>query len=78
MEAPQRSEVAKLMEEIELAYQAARLALSGYAIKAKHAFISARQEHIALCHEELRQLVGEQEAMKLMCEAQDKVRNEEW
>ncbi|HZS75020.1 MAG TPA: hypothetical protein VFA41_00275 [Ktedonobacteraceae bacterium] len=77
MEAPQRSEVARLMEEIELAYEAARLALSGYAITAKHTFISARQEHIALCHEELRQLVGEQEAMKLMCEAQDRVMKEE-
>jgi hypothetical protein len=43
MEAPQRSEVARLMEEIELSYEAARLALSGYAVTANHAFIAARQ-----------------------------------
>ena len=41
------SEGARLMQEIELAYAAAQLALTGLAITARHDFINARQEHIA-------------------------------
>ncbi|HYT27579.1 MAG TPA: hypothetical protein VEL72_01055 [Ktedonobacteraceae bacterium] len=68
-----KSEVARLMQEIELAYEAAQLALTGIAITARHDFINARQEHIALCHEDLKKLVGEDEAIKMMYETQVKV-----
>ncbi len=70
------SEVARLMQEIELAYEAAQLALTGLAITARHDFINARQEHIALCHEDLKKLVGEEQAIKMIYETQVKVMGE--
>ena len=71
-----QSEVARLMQEIELAYEAAQLALTGFAITARHDFINARQEHIALCHEDLKKLVGEEQAIKMIYEMQVKVMGE--
>lgn len=71
-----QSEVARLMQEIELAYEAAQLALTGLAITARHDFINARQEHIALCHEDLKKLVGEEQAIKMIYETQVKVMGE--
>jgi hypothetical protein len=71
-----QSEVACLMQEIELAYEAAQLALTGLAITARHDFINARQEHIALCHEDLKKLVGEEQAIRMICETQVKVMGE--
>lgn len=71
-----KSEVAHLMQEIELAYEAAQLALIGIAITSRHDFIKARQEHIALCHEGLKKLVGEDEAIKMMRQVQVKVMGE--
>ena len=68
-----KSEVARLMQEIELAYEAAQLALTVIAITSRHDFIKARQEHIALCHEDLKKLVGEDEAIKMIYETQVKV-----
>ncbi len=71
-----QSEVARLMQEIELAYEAAQLALTGLAITARHDFINARQEHIAMCHEDLKKLVGEDQAIKMIYETQVKVTGE--
>jgi hypothetical protein len=71
-----QSEVARLMQEIELAYEAAQLALTGLAITARHDFINARQEHIAMCHEDLKKLVGEDQAIKIIYETQVKVMGE--
>ncbi len=75
-EGQNQSEVARLMQEIELAYEAAQLALTGLAITARHDFINARQEHIALCHEDLKKLVGEEQAIKMIYEMQVKVMGE--
>lgn len=71
-----QSEVARLMQEIELAYEAAQLALTGLAITSRHDFINARQEHIAMCHEDLKKLVGEDQAIKMIYETQVKVMGE--
>ena len=61
-----KSEVAQLLERIELEYQAAQRALTDYACVAPHEFITARMEQMGQCHETLQQLVGEQEAIKLL------------
>ncbi len=57
-----RSEVARLMRQIELEYEAAQRGLTGYAEVAKHAFITARLEKIGEHHALLQQLTGEQKA----------------
>jgi len=61
-----KSEVAQLMREIDERYQSAQQALSGPAIVSRHDFIAARTEGIARCHEQLEQLVGQQQAMELL------------
>ncbi|HLQ28612.1 MAG TPA: hypothetical protein VK140_05175 [Ktedonobacteraceae bacterium] len=62
------SEVARLLEQIELEYQAAQRALTGLAIVSRHAFITARMENMEAHHQALEQLVGEEEAIKLLLE----------
>lgn len=61
------SEVARLMREIDEAYQAAQWGLTGLASgRARHDFINVREEHIALCHQELTALVGPEQAIALV------------
>ncbi len=65
-----KSEVARLMQQIEREYEAAIRGLTGFAEgSSKHAFITARMERMAVCHETLKGLVGEHEAGKLLAEA---------
>jgi len=65
----QGSEVARLLRQIELEYEAAQRALTGLAFGiSKHQFITARMENMGACHQELVQLVGEQQATHLMNE----------
>ena len=68
------SEIRRLMAEIDRQYQAAQYALSGEALgTSTHAFITARMERIGNCHEQLINLVGdEQEATRLVVEQMNK------
>lgn len=64
-----QSEVARILGRIDEEYQAAQNALYGLAVgTAKHRFITARMENIANCHQQLKGLLGEQEANKVMAE----------
>lgn len=55
------SEVARIMQDIETAYMAARWGLTGLAYgTAQHRFITARMERIEQGREKLQELVGEQ------------------
>jgi hypothetical protein len=64
-----KSEVARLLRQIDAEYEAAKRALTDFSITARHDFIEARMENIAICHLELAQLVGTPEqAMALMAE----------
>lgn len=64
-----KSEVAWCMEQIALAYEAAQCGLSGLAYgTAQHQFITAKMVTIGEHHEALKQLVGEQEAIRLVVE----------
>ncbi len=61
------SEVVRLLREIDEAYQAAQWGLTGLASgTARHDFINAKEEHIALCHQELTTLVGREKATALV------------
>ena len=46
------SEVARLRRRIEEEYEAAERAMHGYAVTARHEFITARMEKIGACHEQ--------------------------
>jgi 3-methyladenine DNA glycosylase AlkD len=63
------SEVARLRRRIEEEYEAAECAMHGYAITARHEFITARMEKIGACHEQLKTLVGEATATSILAEA---------
>lgn len=64
-----QSEVAHLLQQIDLEYSAARNALTGLACGiAQHEFITARMERLTLYHEKLSQQVGSQEASRLLIE----------
>lgn len=64
-----QSEIADLLQQIDLEYDAARAALTGLACgTAQHEFITARMERLSLYHEELSRQVGTQEATRLLAE----------
>lgn len=56
----QRSEVARLLEQISVEYEAAQRGLSGFAYGAsQHEFITARMENMGRIHSQLHSLVGD-------------------
>jgi hypothetical protein len=62
-----RSEVARLREQIQAEYQAAQQGLSGLASgTARHNFITARTEHLAILHDQLAEIVGPDEAIAIV------------
>lgn len=64
-----KSEVARVLEQIELEYQAAHQALHGLASGvAKHQFITSKMERMGKWHEKLQTLVGEEQAGQLLAE----------
>ena len=64
-----RSEVARLRQRIAEEYEAAMCGLTGLASgSATHEFITRRMEQMGACHETLKQLVGEQEATRMLAE----------
>jgi len=67
------SEVARLMQQIEIECQAAKRGLEGLAIVASHDSINARMEKLWDYRQELAQEVGEQEATKIMFEVYARV-----
>ena len=65
----QKSEVARLLQQISLEYEAATRGLTGLSAgSAKHSFITARLEQIGVYHEQLVSLVGEVQATHLVIE----------
>lgn len=64
-----KSEVARLRYQIEQEYQAAELAMNGFAVGGtRHQFITAKMEHLGECCAQLTTLVGGQEAMNIYIE----------
>lgn len=62
-----KSEVARLLQQIETEYVAATRGLTGFAEGAKHAAITVRMENLGQLYEDLRTIVGN-EATRLMVE----------
>jgi hypothetical protein len=72
-----KSEVARIMRQIELEYEAAQHGMNGFAAGAgKHEFITARMENIGHCHEKLKTLVGEEKAVVALAQALEQADNE--
>ncbi len=68
--AENKSEVARLMRQIDEEYQAAERGLNGLASgAARHDFIRRKYEAIGRCGDKLERLVGPEEGTRLMCEA---------
>ncbi len=69
-----KSEVATLLQQIELEYTAAQQALTGLACGvARHTFISARMEQMSVHHEALAQLIGSDKATMLVASNLDRL-----
>ena len=67
-----QSEVARLKSQIESEIQAARWALYGQALgTAQHQFITRRMERMGMLHEELTELVGEEEGVRLLVQVME-------
>lgn len=70
------SEITRLRESIRLEYEAAQRALHSLASgTAKHEFISKRMGNMQKSHEQLKTIVGEQEATRLVVETIEAVQN---
>ena len=59
------SEVARLLQQIEMEYEAAKRGLEGYAIISKHEFITARYNQAGIYQNELAKVIGEKQASLL-------------
>ena len=66
MQEKNRSEVARLIRDIEMQYMSAKWGLEGTAIKAPHEFITKQMENLGVIHEKLVELVGPDEAIKIV------------
>jgi len=68
-----QSEIRRLLEEIDSQYQSAHQALYNLNLgTAQHAFITARMDRIGQSLDELKNLLGEDEAAKLIIQQLDK------
>lgn len=68
-----RSEVARLREQVALEYEAMMQGLSGFAEgMAMHEFISARMARVGDFHDELAKEIGEDKATKIICDLYNK------
>jgi hypothetical protein len=68
-----QSEVARLLEQISLEYEAAHRGLYGFASgTAKHEFITARMENMGNLHSKLQEIVGES-AIEMVAETLNKL-----
>lgn len=64
----QKSEVARIREEIELQLEAMQRGISGFASgSARHSFIRARMDRIDEYQHRLTDQIGEQDADQLLC-----------
>ena len=61
------SEVARLLQQIEMEYEAAKRGLEVYAIVSKHEFITARYDQAGMYQEQLARVIGEKQASDLVC-----------
>ncbi|HEU5231076.1 MAG TPA: hypothetical protein VFU49_24860 [Ktedonobacteraceae bacterium] len=68
METINKSEVARIREQIALEYQASQRMFSDFTPTAKHQYITKRQENIAVCFQELQQYMTPAEAVAIVAQ----------
>ena len=68
-----KSEVARIRQQITDEYESAKRGLGAYAAVASHEVIKLKMERIRACHEELEKLVGPAEAIKIIYEIAETV-----
>lgn len=68
-----KSEVARLMEQIELECQVLKLMSEGYAVVSNHAAIHRKYQSLGKRQDQLQSLVGEEEAMRLVYETYQEI-----
>ena len=68
-----QSEVARIKQQIAIEYQAASRVFNEFNAKARHAYLTARQEKLGACLEELTHYMGPEEAMQTFIQAQAEV-----
>ncbi len=71
-----QSEIARMRQQIDAEYEAAQHVFTSPSMVARHRFITARMEHIANNIDQLREQVGEEQALQMMCEAMDRLHAE--
>jgi hypothetical protein len=68
-ETENKSEVARLLKQIDLEFEAAQLGISGLAEgTARHDFINARMDQAGVFETQLAIYIGKDEANRLICE----------
>ena len=63
-----KSEVARLREQIRLEYEASQRVFTDFTPTAKHEYITKRQETIAVCFQELQQYMTPPEAAAIVAQ----------
>ena len=69
--AQNKSDVARLKQQLDAECEAAQLAMHGYAEVAKHAIITHHMENVGMLHDELIERVGEEEATEMLVRAME-------
>ena len=67
------SEVARIMEQIELECQVLKFMSEGYAVVPNHAAINRKYRSLGKYQDQLQSLVGEEEAMRVVYETYHEV-----
>jgi len=70
MDETNKSEVARIKQQIADEYQAASRVFTDFTATAKHAYLTARQEKLGTCLEELTQHMSPEDAMRTFIQAQ--------
>lgn len=65
------SEVRRLIEQLDAECEAARLAMTGFAEVARHERITKRMENIGKIHDELKDIVGEEESVEILVKSME-------
>ena len=70
MDETNKSEVARIKQQIAIEYQAASRVFTDFTAKARHAYLTACQENLGACFEELTQHMSSEDAMQTFIQAQ--------
>ncbi len=73
MDETNKSEVARIKQQIAIEYQAASRVFTDFNSKARHAYLTARQEKLGVCLEELTLHMSPEDAMQIFIQVQAEI-----